>query len=208
MISAPHADGPPARLLIVPGLHDSGPEHWQTWLESRHRRAVRVVQGCWTEPDLARWSAQVGDTLEAAGPGPWVAVAHSFGVLALVAHLLQRPHSPVAEMLLVAPADPAKWGLQPHLGAAPPQRPGLLVASESDPWMRREAAEHWARAWGLPCFNLGDAGHINVESGFGAFPFAERWVRAALQRHGGPRSPRCCVRRFSPRPSPAAWPPG
>lgn len=207
MISSPQRDGPPARLLIVPGLHDSGPEHWQTWLEARHRRSVRVVQPCWSEPDLARWSARVGETLDGAGPGPWVAVAHSFGTLALVAHLLQRPQSPVAEVLLVAPADPGKWGLAERLAAAP-QRPGLLVTSDSDPWMRRETAERYAAAWGLPCFNLGDAGHINVESGFGPFPFADRWVRAALHRHGGLKRPPFGVGRVRPRPSPAAWPPG
>lgn len=25
----------PLRLLVVPGLRDSGPAHWQTWLEGR-----------------------------------------------------------------------------------------------------------------------------------------------------------------------------
>lgn len=34
----------PARLLIVPGLNDSGPAHWQTWLQGLHRGAVRVQQ--------------------------------------------------------------------------------------------------------------------------------------------------------------------
>lgn len=97
-----------ARLLIVPGLHDSGPAHWQTWLQAGDRHALRVEQRNWSTPDLARWSARIASTLERAGPGPWVAVAHSFGCLALVHHLAQRPGTGLAAALLVAPADPDK----------------------------------------------------------------------------------------------------
>jgi len=75
-------------LLIVPGLHDSGPAHWQSWLQSLHRGALRAQQRDWSDPQLERWADRVGC--------------------------------------------------------------------------------HWV--------NLGDAGHINAESGFGPLPFAHRWV--------------------------------
>ena len=43
----------PVRLLVVPGLNDSGPGHWQTWLASQYwRRAVQVQQLDWVCPDL------------------------------------------------------------------------------------------------------------------------------------------------------------
>jgi predicted alpha/beta hydrolase family esterase len=38
------------RLLIVPGLHDSGPTHWQSWLQALHRGALRVQQRDWNDP--------------------------------------------------------------------------------------------------------------------------------------------------------------
>lgn len=174
---------PPApRLLVIPGLHDSGPAHWQTWLEAQHRSAVRVVQRRWSEPDLPRWAARIASTIERAGPGPWIAVAHSFGALALAAHLQQQPASPIAAVLLVAPADPAKWGLGEHLPQQGLGRPATLVGSETDPWLRLAEARVWARRWQAVLVNLGDAGHVNAESGFGPFPFARHWVSTAALR--------------------------
>jgi uncharacterized protein len=171
-----------ARLLIVPGLNDSPPDHWQSWLQSRHRGALRVVQRDWRSPDLERWAARIGSTLEHAGRGPWIAVAHSFGVLALARHLAQQPSAPVVAALLVAPADPDKFGVAEAL---PPRRlplPSTMVLSRSDPWLSLSAGQRWAARWGSHVVDLGDAGHINADSGFRSLPFAGRWVTAVEQR--------------------------
>ena len=49
--------GDPVRLLVIPGLNDSGPAHWQSWLQAQYgRRAVRVEQDDWQRADLARWA--------------------------------------------------------------------------------------------------------------------------------------------------------
>ncbi len=84
-----NAMGPsPVRLLTVPGLHDSGDGHWQTWLESQYEDAVRVKQTQWHQPDLVRWSERIAQTLASHDPRTrWVAVGHSFGCLALAHHL-------------------------------------------------------------------------------------------------------------------------
>jgi len=37
--------------LIVPGLDNSGPDHWQSLWESRRDDCRRVDLGCWSEPD-------------------------------------------------------------------------------------------------------------------------------------------------------------
>jgi predicted alpha/beta hydrolase family esterase len=176
-----HASCPP-RLLIVPGLHDSGPAHWQTWLERSAGPAQRVRQQRWDEPDLVRWSARIGSTLAHAGPGPWIAVAHSFGVLALVHHLAQSGPGPLAAALLVAPADPARFGIAERLPHDGLPCPATLVASQTDPWMAFAEAQRWAARWRCPLVNLGAAGHINAEAGFGPLPFARQWVLAARRR--------------------------
>ena len=41
-VSLANSDLP--RLLVIPGLHDSGPAHWQSWLQSLHSGAIRVRQ--------------------------------------------------------------------------------------------------------------------------------------------------------------------
>ena len=46
----------PPRLLIIPGLRDSGSAHWQTWLQQQYRDARRVVQRDFSNPDLQRWA--------------------------------------------------------------------------------------------------------------------------------------------------------
>lgn len=172
----------PTRLLIVPGLHDSGPAHWQTWLQAFDRHAVRVEQRDWSTPDLDRWAGRIGSVLDHAGPGRWIAAAHSFGCLALVRHLAQRTDSPVAAALLVAPADPNRFGVAGLLPSRALQVPSTLIGSRTDPWMKAEDARAWARRWGSHWVDLGDAGHINAEAGFGPLPIARRWTIAMGQR--------------------------
>lgn len=166
----------PPRVLIVPGLHDSGPAHWQTWLQARVAGALRVEQQDWHTPDLERWSARLTEVLTQQPPGPWIVVAHSFGCLALARHLLLHPDSPVQAALLAAPAEPDKFGVSALL---PHHRLGVratLVLSDTDPWMSPDSARRWAGRWGARAVALGDVGHINSDSGFGPWPLAEQWV--------------------------------
>ena len=48
------------RVLIVPGLHNSGPEHWQSRWQRLYPQFERVEQDDWNLPDLAAWSARTG----------------------------------------------------------------------------------------------------------------------------------------------------
>lgn len=177
------------RLLIIPGLHDSGPAHWQTWLEQQYRDAQRVRQRDFSLPELDRWAERIHARLESAGSGEWVAVAHSFGCLALARHLQLQPDSPIREALFVAPAEPDKFGLAEQLPHHRLSRPSSLIASQNDPWMSAASALRWATRWGSHYSNLGAVGHINSESGFGPFPLAKRWVEAARARAARARRP-------------------
>ena len=84
--------------------------------------------------------------------------------------------------LLVAPADPEKFGVSAKLPQAPLAIHSVLLASETDPWMRFASAAAWARVWGSQVVNLGDAGHINAEAGFGPLPMAKSLVESLIQR--------------------------
>jgi hypothetical protein len=55
--------------------------------------------------------------------------------------------------------------------------PGMLIASSDDPWMKMTHARYWAENWGLRFSCLRNAGHINVESGFGPWPALPHLVR-------------------------------
>ena len=171
------------RLLVVPGLHDSGPAHWQSLLQSGHRAAVRVRQHDWTRGDLDRWAERIGQTLQApGGTNHWLAVAHSFGCLALARQLALQPACGIRAALFVAPADPRRFAADTVLPRTALPVPTTMVVSENDPWMDADTARVWGDRWGSRCVSLGMAGHINAESGFGPFPFARRWIAAATQR--------------------------
>lgn len=176
--------GSKVRLLVVPGLGNSGPGHWQTWLQQRWRHSVRVEQDHWDTPDLDSWADRIGETLQAHPGHTWVAAAHSFGCLALARYLCRFSwnDSPVRAALLAAPADPDKFGVAALLPQRPLGLPSYLVASDTDPWMSATKARDWAHRWRSHFINLGDVGHINVEAGFGPWPQAHTLVQLLRQQ--------------------------
>lgn len=154
--------------LIVPGLYGSGVEHWQSWFEKQIPDCVRVVQSDWSTPDLARWSARLRRELNRVPGRIWI-VAHSFGCLASV-NVAADSSERIAGMMLVAPADPQRFGLQNVISSNVLGAHSIVVASSNDRWMSIDRAAAWADAWGSQLINLGAAGHINVSSGHGAWP--------------------------------------
>jgi uncharacterized protein len=164
--------------LIIPGLRDSGPEHWQTWLQKRSPGATRVAQADWGLPDLDEWSRRIAVAVETAY-GPPVLVAHSFGVLAAV-RALSMTQSPVAGAMLVAPADPETFGYANLMPPAALPTRAVLVASRNDPWMAFERAASWAVRWGARFVDHGYVAHINVDSGHGPWPAGERILHGLL----------------------------
>jgi hypothetical protein len=58
--------------------------------------------------------------------------------------------------------------------------PGLLIGSQNDPWMKLQHAYAWARRWNLVFHDAGLAGHINVESGYGPWP----WIGGVVESMG------------------------
>jgi predicted alpha/beta hydrolase family esterase len=154
--------------LIVPGLKSSGPTHWQTWIERRLAGSVRVNQRDWNDPHLPEWSSRVRREIVRATE-PIFLAAHSFGALAAVQAASDHAER-IAGALLVAPADPEQFGISEFLPAKPLGFPTIVVASTNDPWITLNSASHWAGLWGSDLINVGAAGHINSESGFGPWP--------------------------------------
>lgn len=161
--------------LIVPGLDGSGAGHWQRIWALQDPQADVVEQEDWHAPILSDWlHALEARIVEAPGS---VIVAHSLGCL-LVAQLAGRPAaSHIAGALLVAPPDMARLARErPDLADFAVERPerlpfaSILVASRNDPYMSWARAEVAAREWGSALIDLGRAGHINVDSGFGQWP--------------------------------------
>lgn len=170
-----------SEVLIVPGLRNSGPAHWQTLWQTRHAHA-RVEQADWSTPRLADWTAALDRHIRTAARKV-VLVAHSFGCLAAIQRLGERS-SDVGAALLVAPADPDKFGLAGELRLGRLPVPTILVASVNDPWLSYDRAAGMAERLGAVLVNAGAAGHINAESGYGEWPEGERLLARAAALAG------------------------
>lgn len=170
------------RIIIVPGWRDSGPGHWQTLWQTQLPQAERVVQDDWLMPRRDAW-VQALEQLILSRPEPVVIAAHSLGCIT-TAHLGEAAAARVQGALLVAPADPERRGALADFAPVPyaplPYR-SILVASNTDPFCPVRLAGAYARAWGSEFVRLQDAGHINVESGHGAWPLGWGLLQSLLE---------------------------
>jgi hypothetical protein len=157
------------RVLIVPGLHGSDHRHWQSRWQCLYPSFERVVQERWDVPHLPTWSERLAQVLKQS-TRPTLAVAHSFGCLTTL-HCAHAGASNLVGALLVAPADPEKFGVAELLREARPALPLVTVGSLDDPWMEGGRAAEWASIWGSEFVNAGTLGHINAESGLGDWLF-------------------------------------
>jgi predicted alpha/beta hydrolase family esterase len=112
---------------------------------------------------------------------PTLIVAHSFGCLASV-HSVARDPANIAGLLLVAPADPEKFGVAALLPDAALPLPSIMIASTNDPWMPLERARQWAGRWGSTFINGGALGHINAESGLRDWLFGQQQLQLLVDR--------------------------
>lgn len=138
-------------LLVVSGLSPVETDPWQAWLETRlpHALWVRPQDGDW--PDVDRWCARIDAALGRRRRRACLALAHGFGALALVRHASHGLRSPDAA-ILVAPADPARFGHDAASIGHPMPCPATLVALQGgshpgSPWLQDEGARDWAARW-------------------------------------------------------------
>jgi predicted alpha/beta hydrolase family esterase len=178
----PRRDPP---ILIVPGLFDSGPDHWQSHWQRALPTAERVEQSDWQRPALGDWTASLMEAVRRR-PGA-ILVGHSLGC-ALIAHLTGiRGDRGIAGALLVAPADVNRQGpagrLLESFSPLPRHRlpfPSLVVASRNDPYVEIDRARAFAQGWGSAFVDLGRAGHVNVESGYGPWKAGQGYLRQLI----------------------------
>ncbi|MEP6729529.1 MAG: alpha/beta hydrolase [bacterium] len=164
--------------LILPGLSNSGPEHWQSLWERLDATCVRLQQAEWESPACSDWVATLDDAVKNLESNA-VLVAHSSSC-ALVSHWVRvAPKEHLARIvgaLLVAPSDPdgPSYPVGPTgFSPVPLERlpfPSIVVASEDDVYVTMSTARRYADEWGSELVSIGRAGHINSASGLGAWP--------------------------------------
>jgi predicted alpha/beta hydrolase family esterase len=162
-------------ILIVPGLGNSGPEHWQSRWEAKLSTARRIDLADWTSARRGNWVDAIAAAVEHS-TRPAILVAHSIGVVA-VANAAERLAGRIAGAFLVAVSDWERPNLIPGVTTdmvpiplTPLPFRSVLIASNDDPYCEIQRASDFAEAWGSDFVDAGACGHINVESGHGPWP--------------------------------------
>lgn len=178
-------------LLLVPGLRDEAPGHWQSILAGQWPGAVSLPALGRRNIDLAARLVQIEDAVQAI-QGPVVLVAHSGGAIA-TAHWAQRTRAAVQGALLATPplfsgslgpefpelAEFHRYGWAPIPRLPLPFR-SIVAASRNDPLGSYTGVSELAGDWGASLFDLGESGHLNPASGFGPWPAALKLVRELM----------------------------
>lgn len=175
---------PDPLLLIVPGLGNSGPTHWQSIWEREREDCQRVELGMWDEPHRNAWVNQLNAAIRAASR-PVVLVAHSLGCHAVAWWNALEPQvdeGKVIGALLVAPPSVEGAPRDGRLSAFAPlvrdrlRFPSILAASRDDSYASFGHSRKMARVWGSRLVDAGWVGHINADSGIGDWPFGQHLV--------------------------------
>lgn len=156
--------------LIIPGLGNSGQEHWQTYFENSADNFFRVEQREWDAPACEEWIRTIDKKVTEFDLATVVLVGHSLGCTA-IAHWAARYGRQIKGAMLVAPSDiESSLYMFPATGFAPIPLGKInfrtiVVASADDIWVSLDRAKFFADNWGSQFINIGNAGHINVSSG-------------------------------------------
>lgn len=179
-------------ILIVPGIHNSNPQHWQSRWEQQCSDCRRVDLGMWDDPHRNTWVNKLNLAIHRADR-PVILVAHSLGCLAVAWWAeFERPlyGNPVVGALLVAPPDVDRPGTDPRLarfGSCPREPlpfPSFLAASQDDRLCSLRTAQLLARDWGSRFAFAGAIGHINADSGVGDWHFGKTLLAQLLRESG------------------------
>ncbi|MCX2472969.1 alpha/beta fold hydrolase [Pedobacter sp. MC2016-05] len=159
----------------IPGLGNSGPDHWQTHFENSGNNFCRINQEEWDAPASKDWIEKIESTLSEYDLSTVILIGHSLGCTA-IANWAKKYKKVIKGALLVAPSDlEAPRYNFPTVGfdRVPVDKINfktIVVASSNDEWVSLERAQFFAAHWASEFINIGEAGHINAVSGFGEWP--------------------------------------
>ncbi|WP_223150947.1 RBBP9/YdeN family alpha/beta hydrolase [Flavobacterium ajazii] len=154
----------------MPGLGNSGPQHWQTYFLKSGDNFHKVEQQEWDEPVCEEWIAAIDEKVLQFDLSTVVIIGHSLGCCT-IAHWAVKYKRQIKGALLVAPSDlEAPQYTFPAVGFDPIPLDKIdfrtiVVASSDDIWVSLDRAQFFAEYWGSEFINIGNAGHINVQSG-------------------------------------------
>jgi uncharacterized protein len=169
-------------ILILPGSHNSGPNHWQTHWEAAFSNMRRVEQEGWEVPIYSDWSRRLTEAVKQC-ERPVLLVAHSLGTALVTRWSQEADTKAVAGAFLVATSDIDRFagtpgnfmrGFDPIIMKRLPFS-SVILASRNDERVAFERAEAFASAWGSRLIDVGALGHIGSAAKLGLWPQGLVW---------------------------------
>lgn len=163
--------------LLIPGLNNSGPTHWQSYWAKSLPDTSRVVQRNWDHPLKAEWMATLDEAISKLNSDT-ILIGHSLGTVIAALWLSEvyghTDANPGAHFVkgafLVSPSDADRVDIIKDFAPMPLQKmpvPTWVIASENDPFVDFERSKLFAEAWGAHLESVGCLGHINAKSNLG-----------------------------------------
>ncbi len=163
------------KYLIIPGLGNSGVNHWQSYWEKELKNSKRVIQDDWENPNLENWIRNLETEIEKCDD-QIILIAHSLGVALVLQWASRNKNTKVEGALLVSPSDVDSDEYTPEVVRNFSPFPmiklpfhSIVVASEDDPYVSMYRAEYFAKMWNSELINVGKLGHINSDSNLGVW---------------------------------------
>lgn len=163
-----------AKILVLPGLNNSGEEHWQTLWEKQFG-FTRVEQRDWDTPVCSDWIETLDNKIRSLHAPDIILVGHSLACCT-IGYWAKHYDRKIKGALLVAPSDTEAASFPTGTAGFTPMPlnrlpfPSITVTSTNDYYVTTDRARHFANAWGSEFITIGEAGHINTASGLGAWP--------------------------------------
>lgn len=179
----------PPKIIIVPGLGDSAPDHWQSLWQQEFEHA-RVKQDDFDNPSPQTWAARLEEVIQATS-NELVLVGHSCGVLTIAhwakLYTLNAQDPRIKGAFLVAPPDAEQQNMSElcpavcQMAPMPLQRlpfSSIVVASSNDPYVSMARAQTFANFWGGELISIGEADHISASSNLGDWPMGKIFLKS------------------------------
>jgi len=171
--------------LLIPGLYNSGPQHWQTYWEKEYG-IKRVLQKDWETPVCTDWVSTLDAEIIQHPLEKVVLIGHSLACCT-IAHWAQQYNRKIKGALLVGPSDvdaatypPGTTGFMPMPLQGLPF-PSTVIASSNDEYVRLERAIFFAARWGSHFVDAGPLGHINSGSNLGNWPMGFECLQSLMR---------------------------
>ncbi len=162
-------------VFTVPGLYNSGPDHWQTHWEKGFG-FTRIEQNDWETPNCSNWIQTIDSAITKCPLQDVIVIGHSLACCTIV-RWAEKYQRTIKAALLVGPSDVEATSYPPGTtGFSPMPKfklpfPSIVVASSNDEYVTMERAKEFAKNWGSELIDAGDLGHINSSSNLGNWPF-------------------------------------